>query len=325
MRNLNFPLSRLTKSIVNAIAHRDYGIHLPVECYLYKDAFVTENPGQILQRGQNVPAKFSLSEVILNSMPRNSKLIEWLKLIKDEDGAAFVRARSEGTKTMQREMSNLGLPSPIYKTDPSQTIVILYNNADERETKLRATAITISSTEYANLFPLKIATVNGEDVSTDSIRHRFKDLSQYLKDSLESKRWYIDRLSFGQIIAHRRGSALNLPDQVKRYIQFFPAYIFKFREYETQLFLCIDYTLEVKNTLYIRELLNVIKPDAIQGRRAEASFPGGWRKCRIVAADNEITTVQVEGVDREEHIGSDKVIPDLPIEIIKQVFSQTKI
>lgn len=320
-----FPSIAIDEVIVNAIAHRDYGIHLPIESSLYHDAFITENPGQILQRGQSVPPEFSLSNVVLNSMPRNSKLIEWLKLFKDDDGAAFVRARSEGTKRMQAEMSRLGLPSPLFKTDPSRTIVILYNNSDEREAQLRAEAITTSSTEYMNLFPLKISTINGDPVSGIDRGGRFKDILQYFKDALEAKGWYIDLQRFSQIIAHRRGVVLNLPDPVRKYIQFFPAYVFQFREYQNQLFLCVDYTLEVKNILSARNLLKLVGPEALQGRRAEVSLQIGWTKCQIIEANNELTKVRLMDDDREEHVGSEKVIPDLPIEKIKELLSTAQI
>lgn len=320
-----FPPIAINEAIVNAIAHRDYGIHLPIECSLYTDAFITENPGQILQRGQSVPNEFSLDQITLTSMPRNSKLIEWLKLIKDDEGATFVRARSEGTKRMQTEMSKLGLPSPIYKTDPARTIVILYNNSDQRETQLRAEAIMTASTEYANLFPLRIVGEKTDGAFLENFRSRFKDLLQYLKDALEAQNWYIDRFHFGQIIAHRRGASLKLPGQVDKYIKFFPAYIFKFRQYGNRLFLCLDYTLEVKNILNARGLLKLISEESLIGRRAEGLFSQGWRSCRIVKANSEIVTVVAEGADREEHISGDKVIPDLSIEQIKQVLSAAKV
>jgi predicted HTH transcriptional regulator len=320
-----FPPIAIDEVIVNAIAHRDYGIHLPIECSLYHDALITENPGQILQRGQSVPPEFSLSDVILNSMPRNSKLIEWLKLIKDDDGAAFVRARSEGTKRMQAEMSKLGLPSPLYKTDPSRTIVILYNNSGEREAQLRAEAITTSSTEYINLFPLRISNGNVDNATSIDLRNRFKDILQYFKDALEAKGWYIDFLRFSQIIAHRRGANLNLPEQVRKHVHFFPAYIFQFREYQNQLFLCVDYTLEVKNILSVRNLLKLVSPETLQDRRAEASLQIGWKKCQIIEANNELTKVRLKDDDREEYVGSEKVIPDLPIEKIKEVLSAAQV
>jgi predicted HTH transcriptional regulator len=92
-----FPYIAVDEAIVNAVVHRDYGIQLPIECSHYKDAFVVENPGRVLQRDRDLPEQFTLDTTILNSMPRNSKLIEWLKVMRDEQGAAFVRAISEGT------------------------------------------------------------------------------------------------------------------------------------------------------------------------------------------------------------------------------------
>ena len=136
-----FPRIAVDESIVNAVAHRDYGIQLPVECMHYKDAFVVGNSGRILQRNRDLPSQFSLDDTTLDSMPRNSKLVEWLKIMRDEDGAEFVRALSEGTRRMRDEMRTAGLDAPRYKVDDSHTIVTLFNNAEQREALLRTASI----------------------------------------------------------------------------------------------------------------------------------------------------------------------------------------
>ena len=74
-------------------------------------------------------------------MPRNPKLIEWLKIMRDEDGAEFVRALSEGTKRMRDEMRTAGLDAPRYKVDDSHTIVTLFNDAEQREALLHTASI----------------------------------------------------------------------------------------------------------------------------------------------------------------------------------------
>ena len=94
----SFHVLQLMNPLSMRLPHRDYGIQLPVECMHYKDAFVVGNSGRILQRNRDLPSQFSLDDTTLDSMPRNPKLIEWLKIMRDEDGAEFVRALSEGTK-----------------------------------------------------------------------------------------------------------------------------------------------------------------------------------------------------------------------------------
>ena len=97
------PSVAVDEAFVNAVAHRDYGVALPTECELYNDAFVVTNPGPVMQRDHSVPAHFTLADTVLDSMPRNSLLIEWLKRMKDEHGTAFVFALSEGTKRIDRK------------------------------------------------------------------------------------------------------------------------------------------------------------------------------------------------------------------------------
>jgi predicted HTH transcriptional regulator len=137
-----YPLIAVDEAIVNAVAHREYAIGLPIECESYRNAFVVRNSGRLQQRDKDVPAEFSLEDMRLNSAPRNPKLIEWLKMMRDERGAEFVRALSEGTRRMRDEMKRSGLSAPIYKMNESQTTVILFNNVQERETSLSSSIIS---------------------------------------------------------------------------------------------------------------------------------------------------------------------------------------
>jgi predicted HTH transcriptional regulator len=71
-----FPPTVIDEAIVNAVAHRDYRTGIPIECESYTDAFIVKNPGRMLQRNHDLPNKFSLSDTVLDSMPRNAKLLE---------------------------------------------------------------------------------------------------------------------------------------------------------------------------------------------------------------------------------------------------------
>lgn len=319
-----FPYIAVDESIVNAVAHRDYGIQLPIECSHYKDAFVVENPGRILQRDQDLPSEFSLDTVTLQSKPRNSKLIEWLKMMRDEQGAAFVRALREGTKRMRDEMAAAGLPAPLYKTDSSRTVVTLFNNVTEREALLRAISAAQTSTAYANLFPLHFVTEDGQSVDAKGLRNRRKHVMAFLRDALLVEGWYVDRFQYGKITAHRQGDSLNLPGKVQGFVRFYPAYTMELREYGGQFYLGIDYTLEVKNVQSVKSLLRYITPSDLVGRAAVAQLHG-WRHGKMVATDVELTLVSFVDLEREEHIASDRVIPDLPHSLIQKVLSSARI
>ena len=110
------PTITIDEGIVNAVAHRDYYTHNPIECEHYSDEFVVKNPGRILQRNVDLPDRFTLGATTLDSMPRNRKMLEWLRLMQDPNGKAFVQALSEGTKRMTREMVALGLGAPSLRT-----------------------------------------------------------------------------------------------------------------------------------------------------------------------------------------------------------------
>ncbi|MDI9636211.1 hypothetical protein QQ056_07805 [Oscillatoria laete-virens NRMC-F 0139] len=318
-----YPYIAIDETIVNAVAHRDYAVNLPIECEYYKDAFVVRNSGRLIQRDGDVPEHFSLAEKVLVSTPRNSKLIEWLKLMKDQRGKAFVRALSEGTKQMYKEMVNLQLPAPDYRITEAQTKVTLFSRAEEREAVLQSASI-IKATEFANLFPLTLTFKGTESQSPEQLKQAERDIISSLKDALAGHGWYIDRYKFGRITAHRQSSNLALPQEVNAVVRFYPAYEFQLRRYWGKHYLCIDYTLQVKNVCSLANLLSEFQPNELLGKIAVA-FWNGWHLGRITRVTPEWTSVHLFDFDKEEQIASNKVIPNLSIDLISQVLSQRQI
>ena len=123
-----YPLFAVDEAVVNAIIHKDYSATTATHCIAYQNGFVVKNPGGI---PQEVPRHFSLADTVLSSVLRNQRLVEWMRLFKDERGEPLVRALSEGTRKMRQEMESLGLPAPDYETT-QHTTVTLYNRFDER-------------------------------------------------------------------------------------------------------------------------------------------------------------------------------------------------
>ena len=307
-----FPPIAVDEAIVNAAAHRDYGIQRPTECFYYRDALLVENPGRLLQRDQDLPTEFSLDTTTLSSTPRNPQIIEWLKVIQDEQGAAFLRAIGEGTKRMDAEMRSAKLPSPLYHSNHARTVVTLLNNAAEREALARATLSPSAATAFSNLYRVHFIQPEGKEGITSRPSVAFKDLSAVLIDSLKATGWYVDRVRFGRITAHRQRASLPLPDRVGGVLQFFPAYSFQFHECFGALYLSIDYTLEVKNVRNVLQLLGDMAPSDLTGRMAVAKI-GSWQRGRIIEVSHDFTQIRLLDFERDESVASDKVIPDLPI------------
>lgn len=120
-----YPFIAVDEALVNAIVHREYAVTAFISCTLYKDKLVVKNPGGILLQ---VPQHFSLAEITLESLTRNPKLTEWMRILKDEQGAVFVRELGEGTRKMLEVMEQARLPAPYYETG-SSTAVTLYNQS----------------------------------------------------------------------------------------------------------------------------------------------------------------------------------------------------
>ncbi len=120
-----YPFIAVDEALVNAIVHREYAVPASISCTVYKDKLVVKNPGGILLQ---VPQHFSLAEITLESLTRNPKLTEWMRILKDEQGAVFVRELGEGTRKMLEVMEQAGLPAPYYDTGRSTTVT-LYNQS----------------------------------------------------------------------------------------------------------------------------------------------------------------------------------------------------
>lgn len=317
-----YPYIAIDEAILNAVAHRDHGIQLPIECEAYMDGFLVRNPGRIQQRDHDVPEHFSLDNTTLVSAPRNPKLIEWLKLMRDERGAAFVRALSEGTKQMRDEMASLNLPAPIYDLTLSQTTTTLLNNAEERESKLRAMTAD-EATEFANLFPISVVNRNGQAVK-DFHSGQQQDFLIALRNALRSEGWFIHGIRYGRLTAHPKGATIRLPENVRALVRLYPAYSFQFRHYWDRLYLCVDYSLEVRNRLSVQALLDVFQSNELINKGAIAQW-NGWQNGRIISIDEEWTRVRFYEFENEEQITSSKVIPSLPPPMMDRVLSNRNI
>ncbi len=119
-----FPKEALEEAIINAMMHRDYAVTTPIYCKLYRDAFVVENAGRILQPDRQMPESFTLETETLLPNARNRLLVEWTKLLTDENGKPFVRGISEGTRKMKDLMQKMYFPYPSYKTNGKTTVTL---------------------------------------------------------------------------------------------------------------------------------------------------------------------------------------------------------
>jgi predicted HTH transcriptional regulator len=304
------PTIAVDEAIVNAVAHRDYHTKNPIECEHYTNQFVVKNPGRILQRNVDLPDSFNLGTTTLDSMPRNRKLLEWLRLMQDPDGKAFVQAISEGTKRMTREMLALSLPAPSFALFENETILMLESHAEEREAAFLAT-IKVSQTAFMNLYPLVVNKESGPATS-DEVHLRLGELSKSVRDSLAAHRWYIDRFSFSRIVAHSTGIELPIPPIVRKTIRFYPAYCVQIHEMFGRAYMSVDYTCQVLSVLKAHEVSQHIGVEKLVGKRCTAQLES-WRAGRIIAADTEWITVHFFDDEEENQVQVNRVIPSLSL------------
>ncbi len=306
-----YPFIAIDEALVNAITHRDYGVTTPTHCIAYRDRLVVKNPGNIPQQ---VPDSFSLHERRLDSVPRNQKIADWMRLLK------FVRALSEGTRRMREEMEKMKLPAPHYQTD-SSTSVTLENKIDERLEKY-ALEVVGETKEYTNLFPLE---QSNQRMSRGEFSERRGNILTAIKDALLGQGWYIDYFSFGRIVAHERHNSLPLSPEIEKTARIYAAYEFQVRQYAETLYLCVDYRIEVKNVARVNELLRYINPDQLIEKRAVANYSGEWERGTILGIDLETTKVALSDLDAEVDLPNNEVIPSLGQAAIKEILKSRNV
>ena len=300
-----YPTITIDEAIVNAVVHREYASNVPIRCIAYKDAFVVQNSGRVLQDAHRVPNQFSLKENELEHYPRNPKIVEWLRLLKDNDGSPFVRALSEGTKTMNEEMQKLGLPSPIYKTE-NRTNVILYNNALDREERFKLTEEQPSS-EFGNFFKVifdKNITALGFNNKTIK-----SELLKTLRDALSAQGWYIDKFSHSRMTVHQRGYSYETTSKVDKICKIFQAFVLQFKDYGDNLYLVIDYKAELKNVLSLTEVSKAI---SLNERNSIVNYKGKWVGGKVTNIINRSqSNVYIYDYEQVFEVNNDKIIPNL--------------
>ena len=312
-----YPFMTVDEALVNAIVHREYAVTTPIHCTIYRDKLVVRNPGDIPQQ---VPKEFSLDETTLDHVPRNPKIVEWMRIMRDERGALFVRGLSEGTTMMRQKMENFGLPAPHYHTD-QYTTVTLSSKFDERLEKYALKTVT-ETQEYANLFLLE---QSKESMSRDEFIEVRGNILTAIKDALLNHKWFIDRFAFGRIVAHRQGNPLPLSPQVKTVAQIYSAYELQVRQYAENLYLCLDYKVELKNILKVNSLLDYFTVDDLIGKHAVAKYSGQWERGKILEIDSETTKLALSDLDTEVNIPNNDVIPSIGKTAIKGILAKKNI
>ena len=141
------------------------------------------------------------------------------------------------------------------------------------------------------------------------------------RDVLMTKGWFIDRFGFSRIVAHRRGTELDIPTDVKSMLRFYPAYEFQIREYFKRFYLCLDYTCQVLNVQKLAVLAQQFPRDTMINRRCIAN-KGGWREGRIVDFESEFAKVHFFDTEVEETLPTDSVIPNCTLSMFQESLRQ---
>jgi predicted HTH transcriptional regulator len=309
-----YPPITLDEAVVNAVAHRDYAIQVPILCEKYTDAFVVRSPG-VLRQDHPIPQHFTLNELRLEHLPRNARLIDWLKQIRDAHGAVYVRALREGTRQMRDRMTDLGLPSPEYRIGEAHTEVILRNDVARREAPTTGAVPLLATTEFSNLYPLQGPLGGMTRADFDQKRRVLVDA---FAAKLRAAGWFIDRLQFGGLTAHRQGMPIHGPEAVTRIVRIYPAFTFQVRQYFDRAYLVVDYTAQTQTVLTAAKAAARFSPERLIGLWGYARWRGGWERVQILSLDDAFCRVSFPDYDQEDMVPVDTVLPRLRRDMIDE-------
>ena len=315
-----YPAVAVDEAVVNAIAHRDYGIGRPILCEKYNDSFIVRSPGS-MQQPEELPSQFRLTEVQLESIPRNAKIMDWLRSMKDAKGSSYVKALREGTRKMRDEMSALGLPAPTYRLGPIDTVVVLENNVSSRAPQPTGLAggHEIDSHEFTNLYPLE--GIQGLS-SREGEREERRILLEAICDKLEATGWVVDELRMGRAVVHVKGAREYVPDAVSSVLRVIPAYTINLRSYFGRYYLVVDFTVRVQTIWTASQAIERFGPDALVGLRAFSRIDGKLMRGRIQAAASDYITIRAFGDEDEYECIASNVFPSLRKDQIQEILKQ---
>ncbi|MCY3819522.1 MAG: putative DNA binding domain-containing protein [Gammaproteobacteria bacterium] len=312
-----YPAIAVDEAVVNAVAHRDHGVPQPITCEKYEDAFLVKSPGLLRQPFQ-VPSAFRLNERQLESFPRNRRIMDWLRSMKDATGTPYVKAVREGTRRMRDEMQKLRLPSPLYRLRDVETVVVLRNDSDRRGAKPTGLAAEseIISNEFTNLFRL-----TGLDAKPTAGRENEQRgrLLIALVNKMEANGWVIDVLAKGRAVVHLKGAQEPLPARLKDTLRIIPAYALHVRSYHGRLYLIADYKALVQSILTAQQVVTEFGPTALKGLKAFARIGRGLARGRVLSATTDHVTLRLFESANEESVSAGQVYPNLRREQVDAV------
>ncbi|MEL6996531.1 MAG: RNA-binding domain-containing protein [Pseudomonadota bacterium] len=315
-----YPAIAVDEAVVNAVAHRDYGLTGPIVCEKYQDAFVVRSPGRLKQQ-ISVPDRFTLREQTLESDLRNPMLMNWLRSMRDAQGTPYVKAIQEGTRRMRDEMERLGLPSPLYESKPLETCVVLRNDHERRKPKPTGLAAQedVEAPEYTNLYPVLGLKNEG---GRDGEREERRAFMQAMADKLEASDWVIAKQSKGRLVAHLKGAQDRLDQRLSKTVRLVPAYSFSLRGFFGRTYLSVDFTLEVRSLLTIEKALESFDQTALIGLGAFAIIDDRPVRGRITSLEDGQAMVRIFETDDDESLPYMKVFPNLRREQLNRLIHE---
>ncbi len=299
-----YPEFAWIEAIVNALVHRSYSIkNSKIFVKLFDDRLVIDSPGKF-------PGIVTASNLI--HYPRNPTLMTAMKYF------GHVKMVREGTKRMFYEMSKAGLPPPVFKEEPqahpTNVVVTLYNNLDERTKKWDKTK-SQNITQTSNLFSLIFKGSVPEDVDKPEFTQL---LRQKFIDKMVSSGWIAK--SFDQVAYNPSQPVFLIEENGKKICAAYHSLRFSFRKFGKIVYLALDPRVEFKNHLNLNDLLQLMPELSKLTKITRGYLIQDFKETQEVRITS-ITEKKTKIIANEQEFETDteKIVPSLKTPIMQQI------
>lgn len=180
-----YPTYAWQEALLNAVAHRDYGVHgLGIELWLFDDRMELSSPGALVN-GLSLEALLSLQRVHQSRNPRIMRVLVDLGLARDQ---------GEGVPRIFAEMEGAFLPKPEIQVEGHRLVVVLRNT------------LTFSPSDHAFMARLGDQSLTENEFRTLLLAHRQGRVDN---EDLRRSRG-LDTLAASQVLRRLRDRGLLL-------------------------------------------------------------------------------------------------------------------
>ena len=211
-----YPEQACREALVNAIAHRDYSVHRPIEVFVFDDRMEIRSPGALL-------STLTVGQLQQLNGAHESRNALVARVLRDHK---FMRELGEGMRRMFKSMEDNELGPPAIQADAATFSVVLANKSVLTEQQEQWLAVFKEYPLTALQRRILVCGMNDREISQDDIYQAIKTKDRTVYDSevtgLRNAKILAEIRTQVQARAYAKGRNVK-PSQVGRFVVQLPS------------------------------------------------------------------------------------------------------